>query len=253
MDVFYKLNGTTSNTFTIGKNGSRFILNPTVEFSLLSPLPLTNTSNGVSLILISGEAGSSTGNSGTISINTPNTNDGTTGNINLFTGTPSSGNNNSGEINLITGFSSGSGIPGNISLSPGSTNTLTISPSQLRFGTTTSVSEYKNFYTISTTNATPTNIAVLPSITNKGYLVEAKIVGRRTNGTNETATYIRTARYTNNAGTLSIANLATTYTGEAVAAYNATLIASGTNIVAQVTGVAGHNIDWVCILNYIII
>lgn len=99
--------------------------------------------------------------------------------------------------------------------------------------------------TVSTTDATLTTIATIAIPDNTVVLVKADIVGRRTNAAGR-AGYIRNAlvfREAAGAATLEGA-VDTPFTRESSGGYNGTLAVSGNNLLVQVQGIAGHNIDW---------
>jgi hypothetical protein len=102
--------------------------------------------------------------------------------------------------------------------------------------------------TVATTDATVTTLATVATTTDTVMLLEVRVSGRRTGGTGGTAgdsaTYIRTARILNIAGTVTIANLQSDYTSETVGGWNATITVSGTNALVRVTGAANNNITW---------
>lgn len=101
---------------------------------------------------------------------------------------------------------------------------------------------------VSTTNATVTEIASVAIPTDKAVLVEARIVGRRTGGSagsaGDAAVYVRSARFKNVSGTVTINNLQSDYTSEDVPQWNGTMVVSGTDASIQVNGAANTNIDW---------
>jgi hypothetical protein len=102
--------------------------------------------------------------------------------------------------------------------------------------------------TVATTDATVTTLDTFTVPTDTTVLVEYRIAGRRTGGVSGTAgdsyTYVRTARVSNIAGTLSIFNLQSDFTSESIAGANATLDVTGTTIRCRVTGAATTNISW---------
>lgn len=101
---------------------------------------------------------------------------------------------------------------------------------------------------VNTTDATQTSVTTVTVPTDSALLIEARIVGRRTGGTagaaQDAAVYVRTARYKNVAGTVTINNLQSDYTSEDQAGWNGTLDASGTTARIRVTGAANNNITW---------
>ena len=96
---------------------------------------------------------------------------------------------------------------------------------------------------VQTTDATLTTLQTVAIPTDSEVLLEVRVMGRRaSNG--DSAAYVRTARFKNVGGTVTRHNLQTDYTSEDVGAWNATLVASGTNALVQVTGAAASTIDW---------
>lgn len=101
-----------------------------------------------------------------------------------------------------------------------------------------------------TTDATATTLQSVTVPTDSALLLVAKIVGRRTGGSaganGDSAVYIRTARFKNVGGTVTMHNLQTDYTSEELLqiAWNGTLDVSGTSARIRVTGAANNNITW---------
>lgn len=101
-----------------------------------------------------------------------------------------------------------------------------------------------------TTDATATTLQSITVPTDSALLLVAKIVGRRTGGSaganGDSAVYIRTARFKNVGGTVTMHNLQTDYTSEELLqiAWNGTLDVSGTSARIRVTGAANNNITW---------
>lgn len=102
--------------------------------------------------------------------------------------------------------------------------------------------------TVNTTDATVTTLATVAVPTNSSMLLEVRMVGRRTGGTSgsagDAANYIRTARFKNVAGTVTMHNLHSDYTSEDQSTWNGTLDVSGTSARARVTGAANNNVTW---------
>jgi len=101
---------------------------------------------------------------------------------------------------------------------------------------------------VSTTDATVTTVASITVPTDSALLLQAQIVGRRTGGTGgangDASTYIRTARYKNVGGTVTINNLQSDYTSEDQGSWNGTLDVSGTAARIRVNGSANNNVNW---------
>ena len=101
--------------------------------------------------------------------------------------------------------------------------------------------------TVATTNATVTTLDTFTVPTDTAVLVEYRVVGRRTAGSGsagDASTYVRTARVANIAGVLTLFNLQSDYTSEAVGTTNVTLDVTGTTIRCRVTGVATTDMSW---------
>lgn len=106
---------------------------------------------------------------------------------------------------------------------------------------------YEN--TLTTTNNTVTTITTIPTSSNTAYLVEVMAVSRRVSGTGagvngDSSAYVRTAKYKNVAGTVTIGTVQSSYTDEDIAAHNITLTVSGTNVLVQVAGSTNNTVDW---------
>jgi hypothetical protein len=101
---------------------------------------------------------------------------------------------------------------------------------------------------VATTDATTTTVTSITVPTDSAVLVIANIVGRRTAGSaganGDSAVYIRTARFKNVGGTVTIQNLQTDYTSEDQLGWNGTLDVSGTSARIRVTGAANNNVTW---------
>jgi hypothetical protein len=102
--------------------------------------------------------------------------------------------------------------------------------------------------TVATTDATVTTLATISTTTDTVMLIETRVSGRRTGGSagtaGDSASYVRTARVKNIAGTVTIANLQSDYTSEDQGGWNATITVTGTNVLVRVTGAANNNITW---------
>lgn len=102
--------------------------------------------------------------------------------------------------------------------------------------------------TVNTTDATATQLASIAVPTDSSLLLEIRVIGRRTGGTGgsagDAAHYIRTARYKNVGGSVSVVNVQSDYTSEDQAGWGITLGVNGTSARVQVTGAANNNITW---------
>lgn len=104
-------------------------------------------------------------------------------------------------------------------------------------------------FSVTTTDATVTTLASFTIANNSTQLIEARITAFRTAGGGanaDSANYVRTGKGKNNAGTVTLQGLQTSYTQEDVAGWNATLDASGTDVRVRVTGAAATTIVWRC-------
>ena len=99
-----------------------------------------------------------------------------------------------------------------------------------------------------TTNSSVTTLATISTASDTVILLEARVDALRTGGSSgaggDCATYIRTARVKNVAGTVTVNALQSTYTSEDQSAWNATIDASGTDARIRVNGATSNNITW---------
>jgi hypothetical protein len=102
-----------------------------------------------------------------------------------------------------------------------------------------------NTNTLTTTVNGLTTIATIAVADDTVMLIEAFIVGRRTDAAAR-ASYIRKAVvYREGGGSATLeGSVQSTLTRESVGGYNATIIVSGTDALIQVDGAAGHTINW---------
>ena len=107
---------------------------------------------------------------------------------------------------------------------------------------------------ISTTDATTSNILSIASATDTAYLLNAYIYARQTGGvagtTGHTWAYRIEASYRNIGGTLTEVAEVNTVIGEDDAAFSCQVVASGTNMLFQVTGAASKNVLWHIVCDY---
>lgn len=101
---------------------------------------------------------------------------------------------------------------------------------------------------VSTTDATQTTAATIAIPTDTTVLLEVHVIGRRTAGSagtaGDSASYVRTARFKNIAGTVTMHTLQSDYTSEDQAGWNCTLDANLTNARVRVTGAANNTVLW---------
>jgi hypothetical protein len=100
---------------------------------------------------------------------------------------------------------------------------------------------------LQTTDATLTTIATIPLADDTVALLEAFVVGRQTNAAAR-AGYIRRALFYREAagGVAQQGTINTEFTRESATLWNATFAPSGNNILIQVQGTAGDNVNWEC-------
>lgn len=101
--------------------------------------------------------------------------------------------------------------------------------------------------TVTTTDATVTTIATIPITDDTINLIEAHIVGRRTDAADRAA-YIRIALvFREAAGSATLEGTVNTqFTRESSAAFDATIVVSANNALVQVTGEVAKTINWEC-------
>jgi len=101
---------------------------------------------------------------------------------------------------------------------------------------------------VATTDATATTLQSITVPTDSSLLLQVQVVGRRTGGSaganGDAVVYIRTARFKNIAGTVTMLNLQSDYTSEDQPLWNATLDVSGVSARIRVTGAANNNVTW---------
>jgi hypothetical protein len=103
---------------------------------------------------------------------------------------------------------------------------------------------------VTTTDATVTTVDTIPITASSTYLIQTRIVGRRTGGVSGTAddgcSYVRRGTYTTKAGTVTLMGAVETIgtDREDQAGFDATLTISSTNVLVRVTGAASNNMSW---------
>lgn len=105
-----------------------------------------------------------------------------------------------------------------------------------------------------TTDNTQTTLATFPTKSNKAYMINARIVGIKTNDFNLVAAYLLNAVVVNVGGTLRVvqSNVTDVFGGTSLgedagaAAAAATIDTSGTDIRIRVTAVNSVNTTWGC-------
>ena len=102
---------------------------------------------------------------------------------------------------------------------------------------------------VATTDATQTTLDTFAITASRTYVMEARVVARRTGGAAGTAddgaAYVIRAAYTTKAGTVTLLGLVNAdYTAEDQILFEATFTISGTNVLLSVTGVVSNNVVW---------
>jgi len=99
-----------------------------------------------------------------------------------------------------------------------------------------------------TTDNTTTTAATVAVPTDTVMFIEARIVARRSGGSagssGDSAVYVRSAKFKNIGGTVSLLNLQTDYTSEDQGAWNGTLVVSGANALVSIKGASNNNVTW---------
>lgn len=103
-------------------------------------------------------------------------------------------------------------------------------------------------YAAISTDASPTELALVPIPADSSLLLEIRIVGRRTGGVGgsagDAACYVRTARFKREGLNVSVHNVQSDYTSEDQPGWGALIDVSGTNARVRVVGAANNNITW---------
>ena len=102
---------------------------------------------------------------------------------------------------------------------------------------------------VATTDATATTLQTIAITASNTYLIETRVLARRTGGAGGTAEdgagYVVRGTYKTVAGTVTlIGAILADYTAEDQVLWDATLVISGTNVIVQVTGAALNNVTW---------
>jgi len=99
--------------------------------------------------------------------------------------------------------------------------------------------------TISTTDATVTIIETVAIPTDEVMKIRAEVSCKKDDLT-EKGGFVKIAQFANNSGTVTKQGATTSAFHQAKATWNVTFAISGTNVLIQVTGAVGDNIDWKC-------
>lgn len=99
---------------------------------------------------------------------------------------------------------------------------------------------------VKTTDATVTVVSTVQTVSDRVYQVLLRVVAcTEPTVTTQQASYVRVGLFKNVAGTLALVGSVTSVsTIETDAAWDCTLAASGTNIVANITGAAATTVVW---------
>lgn len=109
---------------------------------------------------------------------------------------------------------------------------------------TTSTADSVSTATVSTTDATVTQIATIATSSNKSYLVDADIISRETDDSDESGAYKLRAHYRNDGGTLTQVGGDDLVAFESTAGWNVSTTVDTTNIDINVQGAAATNVSW---------
>lgn len=148
-----------------------------------------------------------------------------------------------GAIRLTTDLA-GSATAPTVTAITGASNVATVRAPTVNYTGVANTTVTDRWFTVTTSNATPTAIATIAAVASRTNHFEVLIIGR--NGTTQQARYKRALTVLNNAGTLvqlgSVDNIDSL---EDDAAWDATITTSGANVIVQVTGKAATTIVWV--------
>lgn len=98
---------------------------------------------------------------------------------------------------------------------------------------------------LSTTDATETVAATIPTFTDRAYHVHATIVATETDDHDEVASYEIAATFKNDGGTVTqVGSTGEIYAGESTGGWAVAFAVDGTNIQIKVTGAAATNVSW---------
>ena len=99
---------------------------------------------------------------------------------------------------------------------------------------------------VNTTNATPVDTgAIFTTQSDRGYLVEARIIAQEQDAHDETNAYIITGTFQNDGGTLTqISTDTVVHSKEGTAGWDATLEVSSPDLFVRLTGASSTNIKW---------
>lgn len=115
-------------------------------------------------------------------------------------------------------------------------------------GITSNPNRYEVIATVpvTTINATPTTLYVIPTITNAGYTISSDIVCVDNTDNTSTGGLIVSAKGKNLGGTVTVSATMELNTAidAGIAGIQVVHTASGTNIAVTVTGLVGHNLKW---------
>jgi len=102
---------------------------------------------------------------------------------------------------------------------------------------------------VATTNNTVTTLHTVATTSNNSYIIEAKVLARRTGGSSgtasDTAGYKIIGVFKNNAGTLTQVGTTTVeHSSEDQAGWDCVFTISGTSVLVRVTGATNNNVTW---------
>lgn len=103
--------------------------------------------------------------------------------------------------------------------------------------------------TVNTTDGYAATLQTISTASNKVYLIESRVVGRRTGGasgaTNDSAAFITRVTAKNSSGSVSLNTSTTEYTFRDQAIWDTSYTISGSNVLLRVTGASNNNITWI--------
>jgi hypothetical protein len=207
------------------------------------------------IVQIVGGDGGATGNGGTVTIasGTRGSTSGVPGDIEIFVDGGASADLSGGDVYIASGSASGTGDAGDVNIEL-PTASGTGRHGQFRVYTNNAFTGGAPNYSIrqkqiTTTNATITTLDTISLLTNQIYLIEARVLARRTGGTagtaNDCASYIIVGTFKNSSGTVTQVGATTmVHSVEDQAAWDCVFTVSGTTVLVQVTGAANNNVAW---------
>ncbi len=107
--------------------------------------------------------------------------------------------------------------------------------------------DHKTVDTLSTTDNTVTTIATIAIPDDTVVSIEAKIVGRRTNGADRFSSTLRRLVFREAAGGATVQGPLDVFDRSSDPQYDSQIIVDGNNALIQIEGDTGHDINWRCV------